>query len=121
MNDTPQPEFSEASFWNKLKGQALTAGAEVVEKALQLFYALQAPQTPKWAKTIIVGALAYFILPADAIPDVVPLAGYADDLGAISAALATIHMHITDDIRTQASAKLRQWFGGGDSATGDGV
>lgn len=121
MNDTPQPDFSETSFWDKLKKYALIAGADVVERALQLFYALQAPKTPKWAKTIILGALAYFILPADAIPDVVPLAGYADDLGALSAALATIQMYITDDIKIQAQTKLRQWFDSSDSAADDGA
>ena len=122
MNDMPPPGFAESSFtepgfWDKLKKYALVAGAEVVEKALQLFYALQAPDTPKWAKTIILGALAYFILPADAIPDVIPVAGYADDLGALSAALATIHMYITDDIKSQAKAKLHKWFGKNDAAT----
>ena len=105
MNNTPHPEYSESSFWDKLKKYALVAGADVVEKALQLFYALQAPRTPKWAKTIILGSLAYFILPADAIPDVIPVAGYADDLGALSAALATIQMYITDDIEAQAKTK----------------
>lgn len=120
MNDIPQPDFSESSFWDKLKKNALIAGTDVVEKALQLFYALQAPKTPKWAKTIILGALAYFILPADAIPDFIPVAGYADDLGALSAAIATVQLYITDDIRTQARTKLRQWFGGGDTASAAG-
>lgn len=117
MSDESKTDFSEASFWDKLKGHALTAGAQVVERALRLYYALQAPKTPKWAKTVILGALAYFILPADAIPDMVPLAGYSDDLGALTAALATVQMYVTDDIKAQAKSKLRQWFGERGSAS----
>ncbi|MEX1095774.1 MAG: DUF1232 domain-containing protein [Planctomycetales bacterium] len=115
------PEFTEASFRQKLQRYALAAGREVVEWALQLFYALQAPGTPKWARTVILGALAYFIFPADAIPDMVPGAGYADDLGALAAALAMVHLHVTDDIRAKAGKKLAAWFppeSGG--ATSDG-
>lgn len=119
MDTTPQPEFSESGFWDKLKKVARIAGADVVEKALQLYYALKAPATPKWAKTMIIGALAYFILPTDAIPDIIPVAGYTDDLGALAAALTTVHVHITDDIKAQAKAKLSQWFGKDDDSAND--
>jgi hypothetical protein len=50
-------EFSENSFWQKIKDQAGSAGKEVVEAALKLFYALQDSDTPKAAKAIIIGAL----------------------------------------------------------------
>lgn len=111
MDEPSQPQYSESSFWDKLKKYALTAGADVVEKALQLFYALQSPTTPKWAKTIIVGALAYFIMPADAIPDVIAVVGYTDDLGALAAAISTVGMYITDDRNKIVKAKMEQWFG----------
>ena len=81
-------EYSDSSFWDKVKKFALTAGKEVIEKALWLYYAAQRPETPKWAKTAIYGALAYFISPIDAIPDITPLVGFTDDLGALAAAIA---------------------------------
>lgn len=40
---------------------------------------------PWQRKTIVVGALLYFISPLDAIPDLAPLVGYLDDLGVILA------------------------------------
>ena len=49
-------EYSDSSFWDKVKKFALTAGKEVIEKALWLYYAAQRPETPKWAKTAIYGA-----------------------------------------------------------------
>ena len=111
MSET-QEEFSDSGFWEKVKVFALAAGRDVIEKALWLYYALQRPDTPAWAKTTIVGALAYFVLPVDAIPDVIPVVGYSDDLGALAAAVSMVSMHITKEVKALASAKLAEWFGG---------
>ena len=45
---------------------------------------------------MIVGALGYFIIPLEAVPDMIPGAGYADDIGAIAAASATVVAHVSD-------------------------
>ena len=104
-------EYSDSSFWQKLQRFANVAGRVVVERALWLYYAAQRPDVPVWARTVIYTALAYFILPADAIPDFTPAAGYADDLGALLVALTTVAAYITPDIRQQAKDKLEEWFG----------
>lgn len=109
--DDLQQHYSEASFWEKLRNFANSAGKQVVERALQLYYASKRPDTPTWAKTVVYSALAYFILPADAIPDLVPIVGYADDLGALTAALATLAMYVNTEVKQQASDRLRDWFG----------
>lgn len=103
--------YTDQNFWDKLRKFASQAGREVVEKALTLYYAAQRPETPLWAKTVIYSALAYFILPTDAIPDLTPIAGYADDLGALAAALMTVAMCITPDVKRNAKQKLEDWFG----------
>ena len=59
-------------------------------------------KTPLQAKAIAFTALAYFILPLDAIPDVIPVAGYTDDAGAIAAAVFAINTYITDEHRKKA-------------------
>lgn len=105
-----ETNYSEDGFWGKLKGYAKTAGLEVIEKALQLYYALQAPETPAWSKAVIVGALGYFISPADAIPDIIPAVGYADDLGVLVAAIASVGMSVTDEIKEKASKRLDGLF-----------
>jgi len=104
--------YSESGFWEKLHSYAVAAGREVVEMALKLYYAAQAPETPNWAKTVIYGALAYFILPTDAIPDLIPGIGYGDDLGALASALATVAAHVTPEIGERAKRKAAEWFGG---------
>lgn len=102
--------FDDGSFWEKVKKYAKAAGKEVIEKALWLYYAAQEPGTPVWAKSIIYGALAYFVLPVDAIPDVIPVAGYTDDLGALAAAIGSVSMYITNDVKNKAAQKLSDWF-----------
>lgn len=104
-------EYTEAGFWSKLGSYAKSAGREVVEKALLLYYALQEDTVPAWAKTAIVGALGYFITFIDAIPDITPAVGYADDLGVLVMALAAISAYITDDVRAKTNKKLDDWFG----------
>ena len=105
--------YSEESFWDKIKRFSLTAGREVVEKALVLYYTLREPDVPAWAKTTIVVALGYFIFPADAIPDLTPAVGYADDLGVLVAALATVAVHVTPEAKRRASETLETLFGNG--------
>jgi uncharacterized membrane protein YkvA (DUF1232 family) len=103
-------QYNDDSFWEKLKGHAQVAGESVVRQALELYYSSKDPATPLWAKNIIYGALAYLILPADAIPDVLPVVGFTDDLGVITAALAAIVSHVGPDTKAKADSKLRDWF-----------
>jgi uncharacterized membrane protein YkvA (DUF1232 family) len=102
--------YSEESFWGKVKKYGRKVGAETLEKVLILYYVGIDPLTPKWAKGVIAGALGYFIFPLDAIPDLTPIVGYADDLGAITAALAAIAMCITKEHKNKAKEKLKEWF-----------
>jgi uncharacterized membrane protein YkvA (DUF1232 family) len=103
--------FSESGFWNKLKKYAKTAGREVVEKALLLYYAAQEEKAPRWAKATIAGALGYFIVPLDAIADFTPAVGYADDLGVLALAIAAVATYINDDVRSKTAARMASWFG----------
>ncbi len=105
-----EKEFSEDSFWEKVKKFAKSAGESVLEPALKLYYAAQDPDTPVWAKTIVYGALGYFISPIDAIPDITPIVGYSDDLGVLVAAIAAISAHIKDIHKEKAKETLKQWF-----------
>ncbi|MGL5359471.1 MAG: YkvA family protein [Shewanella sp.] len=104
-------QYTDAGFWNKIKLFGRQAGREVVERALWLYYAAQKPNTPTWAKSVILGSLAYFISPLDAIPDLTPLIGFSDDLGALAAALTMVTLYIDDGVKALAAEKLAAWFG----------
>jgi len=109
-SDDFSKEYKESSFWGKIKTYAIDAGKDVIEKALTLYYCLLDGDTPVWAKTVIVGALGYFIVPIDAIPDLTPIVGYSDDLGALVSALAIVATHIKPEHKTKAQEKLKDWF-----------
>jgi uncharacterized membrane protein YkvA (DUF1232 family) len=107
----PGRDYSAGRFWNKVFAFGRRAGREVLEKALWLYYAAERSDTPKWAKATVYGALAYFILPADAIPDLAPLAGYTDDLTVLALAVVTIGAYIDDGVKARAARTLAPWFG----------
>jgi uncharacterized membrane protein YkvA (DUF1232 family) len=78
---------------------------------LVLFYVATDQDTPGWAKTVIYGALGYFILPLDAIPDLIPLTGFSDDLGAIVSAMSVIGAHLKAEHVEKANATTESLFG----------
>lgn len=104
-----EQHFTEARFWRKLANYAQQSGKDVVEVALKLFYAWKDPDTPQSAKAVIVGALVYFIVPTDAVFDLLP-GGYVDDWGALLGALWTVAKHVKPLHAEKAKQKLSDWF-----------
>jgi len=111
-----QKEYSEDGLWDKVKNVARKAGLKVVYLALVLFYTAKADSTPLKQKSIIYGALGYFILPIDLIPDGIPVFGYTDDLAALIGVVSTVITCITPAIKQQAQDKLHDWFGNYDKS-----
>ena len=107
----PAKEYSPESFGSKVRNSAVAAGREVIEKALVLYHCLRDPRTPSRAKAIIIGALGYFVLPLDIIPDIIPGAGYTDDLGGLVLALATVAAYIRSEHREKAGEQVSRLFG----------
>ena len=98
-------------LFESLKTKAATFGRELTEKAFILLYAFQDERTPAWARATILAALAYLIMPLDACPDPIPVAGLADDLTALLGAVATISGIIEPDHIRRARATSREIFG----------
>ena len=103
--------YSEEGLRDKLTRYAKSAGREVVEKVLLLYYAAQEEKAPAWAKATIAGALGYFIVPLDAIADITPAVGYSDGLGVLVLAVAAVAAYINDNVRARTAQKMRDWFG----------
>jgi uncharacterized membrane protein YkvA (DUF1232 family) len=103
--------FSDSRFWETVRRIARRAGSELIEEAITLYHCLRDPDTPRWARAIIAGALGYFILPTDLIPDFTPVVGFADDFGTFVAATACVAMHIKPEHRARAQHQMRTWFG----------
>ena len=103
--------FNDSKLWNKLKKVARKAGRKAVYYVLVLYYVARDPAVPSSLKLKIVGALGYFILPLDIIPDAILGLGFTDDLAALAWALFKIKKYITPEIERKARERLRQWFG----------
>jgi len=103
--------YSEKNFWDKIASTFKKAGANLIYKALQLFYAAKNPNCPLAVKAAIFAALGYFILPIDLIPDFIPGLGFTDDLAALAGAIAMAHMYIDEKVIQKSKNKLCELFG----------
>ena len=103
--------YEDNAFWEKLQKFARKAGIKVSYAALLLYYVLKSPTTSGKDRAKIIGALGYFILPIDLIPDFIPIAGYTDDLAALVWGVYCVIKSITPDVKAQAALKLHEWFG----------
>lgn len=106
--------FSESDLWKKLSGFATKAGAQLVFIVLCLFFAID--RMPLKGKVMVMGALGYFIFPTDAIPDVIPGAGFADDFTALVTIFKTLKDSIDPASVGKAQDKLGEWFPNMDKA-----
>ena len=110
MEDNYSKHYSDSSFWDKIGKYAKQIGRKTLHSALILYYVGIDNKTPSWAKGVILASLGYLIFPFDAIPDLTPFAGYADDAGAIASALAAIAGSITIEHKNKADQKIGEWF-----------
>lgn len=113
---TYQKYFSLPGVRDKVVSVAKKAGRKVVYAVLLLYYVYTDPKVSRKDKAIIAGALGYFILPMDFLPDAMPLAGYTDDMTALVWALKSVWENITPEIKEKAREKMRKWFGEVDEA-----
>ena len=93
-------------FWPKMGRVA--ARIPFAGQVVSVYYAARDPQTPMAAKGIMMGALAYFVLPVDAIPDVLAGIGFTDDAAVIAALIATLGANIKRRHKDQADAALER-------------
>lgn len=94
-------------FWPKLRRNA--GRLPFAEEAAAAFYSATDRATPLPVKATLFGALAYFVMPADLVPDFMPLLGFTDDLAVLLAASRAV----TGSIRDRHRAAARRFFGEG--------
>jgi uncharacterized membrane protein YkvA (DUF1232 family) len=91
-------------FWQKARS---TMGkVPFTEDAVAAFYCATDSATPLPIRATLFGALAYFVLPIDAIPDLLLGLGFTDDAAVLVAAFTAARMHITEAHRARARAWL---------------
>jgi uncharacterized membrane protein YkvA (DUF1232 family) len=96
-------------LWRKLKREV--AGVPFLEDVLTAHYCAFDRNTPVHVKAVLVGAIVYFVVPDDLIPDSLPIIGYADDAAVLGMAIKMMSSHIKPEHREAARrmvARLRE-------------
>ena len=93
-------------FWDKVKrvGRTIPFGEDLVAA----YYCALDPAMPNRVKWVLIGALAYFVVPFDGIADFLPLLGFTDDAAVIAAAIAQVAGSINEEHRAKARAVLSE-------------
>ena len=109
----PRPDDDEGdenalrrNFWRKLG--RVVAQIPFAADLLAAYYCALDLETPRHVKVTLFGAIAYFVLPIDAIPDMLPVIGFTDDAAVLATAIKLVTDHITPRHREQAKIKLTE-------------
>jgi uncharacterized membrane protein YkvA (DUF1232 family) len=94
----------EGGFWDKVRR---TLGrVPFIEEAVAAYFCAIDRDTPFHVKAVLMGALAYFVMPIDSIPDFIAWFGYADDAAVLAVAIRTVSPHIRASHHRQARTAL---------------
>ena len=113
FEDIPSYEshYDDNKFWDKIRTIARNVGEVVLRPVLTLYYILQEGNINMKNKMYIIGALGYFILPFDIIPDFVAGLGYTDDLAVIFILLKQLQDCNTPEIQKKVESKISELLG----------
>jgi uncharacterized membrane protein YkvA (DUF1232 family) len=107
--DKQRSEQVRRKFWTTLK-RAIRYIPFSDDLVAAYFCALD-PATPHRVRAVLLGALAYFILPFDAVPDLLAGIGFSDDVTVLVAAIAMVRSHITPAHREAARRAISEGAG----------
>lgn len=99
-----------AGFWRTFRKAA--GQIPFAEDVVASYYCALDPRTPGKSKAVLFGALAYFIMPVDAIPDILAFVGFSDDIAVLSLAIATVRSNLTEAHRIAARTSLANFAAG---------
>jgi uncharacterized membrane protein YkvA (DUF1232 family) len=91
-------------FWPKLRRVA--AQLPFAEDLLAAYYCAFDRATPRHVQAALLGALAYFVLPFDFIPDMLPVLGFTDDAAVLATAIKLVASHITPEHHAAAKRAI---------------
>src|SRR3954454_398402 len=91
-------------FWIKFK--RVVTQLPFAEDMLAAYYCASDQQTPRHVQAALLGAIAYFILPFDFIPDMMPILGFTDDAAVLATALRLVASHMRPEHREAARQAL---------------
>lgn len=107
------PERVRKTFWLKLK--KLATKLPFAEDLLAAYYCAFDRQTPRHVQLSLLGAIAYFVLPFDFVPDLLPVLGFTDDAAILATAIRMVSSYITPEHRDAAKAAMERGLDNGEA------
>ena len=96
-------------FWPKIRRVA--ARVPFAKDALSVWYCAKDDDTPIAAKGMMLAALAYFVMPIDAIPDIIAGLGYTDDAAVFAALVAVLGRNLKPKHKAAAQRDIKRLRG----------
>ena len=97
-------------FWPKIR--RTVAKVPFAKEALSVWYCAKDDDTPLAAKGMMLAALAYFVMPIDAVPDFIAGLGYTDDAAVFTALLALLGRNLKPQHKLAAKRDIERLRGG---------
>lgn len=108
-DEGPRAERVRTKFWGTFR--KAVRYVPFAEDLVASYYCALDPSTPHRVRAVLLAALAYFVLPVDAVPDILAGVGFTDDVTVLAAAIAMVRAHITPDHRDRARRALEDRTG----------
>lgn len=94
-------------FWTKVR--SVVGKVPFVEDLIAAYYCAMDSNTPVYVRGVLFGAVAYFILPTDMVPDLLAMVGFTDDAAVLAAAFTAVGSHMRPEHRDRARKTLESW------------
>jgi uncharacterized membrane protein YkvA (DUF1232 family) len=115
--DAPKLRRDEArvrkGFWRKLR--RVCRRIPFAEDLLAAYFCAIDRETPRYVKALLMGAIAYFVVPTDLLPDFIAGFGFTDDATVLLTALNTVDNHVKPRHREAAHQRLQALAGEADA------
>ena len=105
-DEAARSERVRRKFWATLRRAARYV--PFADDLVAAYFCALDPATPHRVRAVLLAALAYFVLPIDAVPDILAGIGFSDDVTVLVAAIAMVRSHITPTHREAARRTLSE-------------
>ncbi len=110
----PEPKTSDADrvhrgFWTKVR--RTLSRVPFLDQAVATYYCATDRATPGHVKALLLAAIAYFVVPADMIPDFIAGIGFVDDASVLAGAISSVRHHLKPQHHERARQTLARLRG----------
>jgi uncharacterized membrane protein YkvA (DUF1232 family) len=107
--DSRRGASSDTGFWRRMR--RLIRHVPLLDRSLAAYYCARDRETPFYARCALFGAIGYFLMPFDIIPDFIPGIGHIDDAAVMLLAIRLVAHCITPEHKAQGRKRLDQLVG----------